>query len=409
MLKDYFRLALANIRKRRLRSWLTMIGIFIGIAAVVSLISLGQGMQKAIEEQFFALGADKISITTKGPSFGPPGSFTDIQLTEDDVEVVQRANGVIIATDRIVEPITVEFNDKERFLYLVSLPQDKEERDMVLEIAGISEKDIIRGRNLKTSDRLKVIMSEDYYKDPKFDGASLDIGDNVKINGRSTEVVGFFKKTGNPFADISFVMNEEPMRDLLDMPDKVGLIAAQIAPGANMELVVQNIEKDLRNHRNVDIGEEDFDVQTGQDTLETLTTVLSIVTAVLVGIAAISLLVGGIGIMNTMYTAVLERRREIGIMKAIGGTKLDIISIFLIESGMLGLAGGFIGMFLGVLFSLAVQWIAFLGLGTMLIKADFPWYLLVGSLVFSFLVGSLAGTYPALQAAKLQPVEALRS
>jgi len=408
MRSEYVRLALTNLTKRRLRSWLTMIGIFIGIAAVVSLISLGQGMQRAIEEQFFQLGADKVTIQTKGIATGPPGSNTDVQLTSGDLNVVQRANGISFATGRIIEPITVEFNDKERQLYLASLPEPAEERALVLQVANAESSDMLYGRMLKPSDQWKVVMSEDYYNNPKFDGKALRVSDKILINGQQVEVIGFYKKTGNPFVDMSFVMNERPMRQLTDVPEKVGMIVAQVEPGADVELTADTIEKDLRKYRNVKEGEEDFEVQTAAETLDTFKTVLNIVTAVLVGIAAISLLVGGIGIMNTMYTAVLERRREIGVMKAIGARNSDVLSIFLIESGLLGVTGGAIGILLGMGFSKIVEFAATQALGTSLIQASFPWYLIVGSLAFSFCVGAAAGTFPAMQAAKLPPVEALR-
>jgi putative ABC transport system permease protein len=113
--------------------------------------------------------------------------------------------------------------------------------------------------------------------------------------------------------------------------------------------------------------------------------------------------------MNTMYTSVLERRKEIGIIKAIGGRNSDVMIIFMIESGLLGMIGGIIGIILGAGLGLLVQVIATIALGTTLIQATFPWYLLIGALAFSFLLGSLAGTYPAYQASKLPPVEALRS
>lgn len=408
MIRDYLRIGVRSLQRRRLRSWLTMIGIFIGIAAVVGLISLGQGMQKAIEEQFFQLGTDKLTIQTKGPSYGPPGSNTGLMLTNADLEVVRRANGVDLATGRLIEPITVTFNDKEKFLYVASLPQDASERAMVTVMANVDNNDMVMGRALKPSDRWKVIMSESYLE-PKFDGRGLVVGDRVLIDGQPVEVVGIYKKTGNPMVDSAFVMNEDPIRELLDLPEKNGIIVAQVNPSANMDIVVQNIEKDLRKERGVDEGKEDFEVQSPEDLLNSAGTILSIVTAVLAGIAGISLLVGGVGIMNTMYTSVIERKKEIGIIKAIGGRNSDVMLLFLIESGLLGLIGGIIGILLGVFFGLAVQVVATIALGTQLIQAHFPWYLILGALAFSFLLGSLAGTYPAYQASKLQPVEALRS
>lgn len=408
MFVDFLRLALSNLRRRKLRAWLTMLGIFIGIAAVVSLISLGQGMEKAIAEQFFQLGADKIQVVAKGPGTGPPGSNSDVQLTESDLQVIRRANGVVAAAGRLIEPIRVEFNDDEIFTYTASLPEDPDERALVSSIANVQEDDIIAGRKLDPGDQWKVMFSEDYITDPKFDGKALSVGDKITIDGQDVEVVGVFKKTGNPFVDLSFVMNEEPIRQLLDIPQKYGVLAAQAGQGENITLVAENIRKDLRNHRNLDEGDEDFNVNSATDVQDAFGTILNVVTGVLVGIAGISMLVGAIGITNTMYTAVLERRKEIGIMKAIGARNSDILSIFLIESGFLGLVGGAIGVFIGIVLSKIVETAATIALGTTLIQANFPWYLIVFSLLGSFLIGSLAGTLPALQASKLPPVEALR-
>lgn len=142
--------------------------------------------------------------------------------------------------------------------------------------------------------------------------------------------------------------------------------------------------------------------------LQSFGSILNIITAVLIGIAAISLLVGGIGIMNTMYTSVLERTNEIGVMKAIGARNSDILLIFLVESGVVGLAGGVIGIFLGIGFGKIAALFAAEVLKAPIIQASFPWYLIAGALAFSLLVGIASGLLPALQASKLKPADALR-
>ncbi len=408
MKSEYAKLAVINLQRRRRRSILTMIGIFIGIAAVVSLISLGQGMQDAIEHQFFRLGADKVNIQTKGVVNGPPGSNSNVMLKKGDLDVIRHVKGVDLAAGRLVESITVQFNNKEKYLYVASMPKDPGERAMIMDIANVNSDKILYGRMLKPEDEWKVMISEDYYNKPSFNNKALNVGDKILINNQSVQVVGIYRKTGNPFVDMSFVMNEEPIRKMLDIPEKYGIINAKADTTIGVSIVAENIRKDLRNYRNVKTGKEDFQVQTSQETLATFTTILSIITAVLVGIASISLLVGGIGIMNTMYTSVLERRREIGVMKAIGARNSDVLSIFVLEAGILGLVGGIIGILIGMGFSKLVEIIATAALGTSLIQASFPWYLILGALLFSFGIGCLAGTFPAMQASRLPPVEALR-
>jgi putative ABC transport system permease protein len=142
--------------------------------------------------------------------------------------------------------------------------------------------------------------------------------------------------------------------------------------------------------------------------LSSFDAILNIITVFLVGIAAISLLVGGIGIMNTMYTSVLERTKEIGTMKAVGAKNSDILWIFLFESGLIGFIGGFMGVLLGYGISKTVEIIAITTLNTTLLRAAVPAYLIFGCLGFAFLIGALSGTIPALMASKLKPVDALR-
>ena len=408
MIRDYLKLATNSLRKRRLRTILTMIGIFIGIAAVVSLISLGQGLEDAIAEEFFQLGADKVQIVVRGPTTGPPGSGSDIQLTTSDLAVVERVPGVQAAGGRLIEPIRVEFNSRERFLYVASIPQERDARALVAELARIQDEHFVDGRMLRPEDSWQAVMSTTYRDNPRFNNQALRVGDRILVEGQEVQVVGFYETTGNPIFDSTIVMNEQAVRDMLGEPDKFGVIGAQISPGADMGIVVDDITNDLRRHRGLDEGDEDFNVNTAEDVLETFTAILGVVTAVLIGIASISLIVGGIGIMNTMYTSVLERRREIGIMKAIGARNKDVMSIFLIESAILGFVGGLIGVLIGAGFSLLVQLIATLTLGTPLIQASFSATLIFGALAFSVVVGTFAGVFPAKQASELPPVEALR-
>ena len=163
----------------------------------------------------------------------------------------------------------------------------------------------------------------------------------------------------------------------------------------------------MRRDHDVKEGEEDFQVTTSIQLMEGFNNILNVVQIVLIGIAAISLFVGGIGIMNTMYTSVLQRRKEIGIMKSIGATNTAILTIFLFESGILGIIGGTIGVIFGLLLSKGVELGASLA-GIDLLKAYISIPLIMSALVFSFLIGALSGFMPAKQASKLQPVDALR-
>jgi len=404
MLSDYFLFALRGLRERKLRSWLTMIGIFIGIAAVVSLISLGEGLENAIIGQFASVGGDRIIIQNANAGFGPPGS-TDIKsLTEHDKELIGRTKGIEIAVGRLLRSSAIEFKDESKFQFLTSWPERKDEGDFIIETFSFSAS---KGRWLKPGDKFKVVIGDQFFnKDiyPK----KIQLGDNIDINGFDFEVIGVMSRTGNPQFDSVFVIMEDIMRDVLDIGDEWDLIATKIRSGEDPIKVGEELAKNLRKDRNLKRGQEDFEIQTPQQIAQTFGEIIFAVQAVIVGIAFISLIVGGIGITNTMYTNVLERTKEIGIMKSIGARNGDIFKLFFIESGMLGMAGGIIGISLGIGLAKLVENIGKNVIGTELLVPSFSPVLLVGALLFAFFVGSISGLFPALQASKLNPVDALR-
>jgi len=405
MLRDYFSLAAENLKTRKLRTWLTMIGIFIGIAAIVSLISLGQGMKDAITSQFQSLGSDRLTIQAKGIQFGPPGSNVVVPLTKDDIKVIEKVNGVDSVSGRLIQTAVATFEKKNKVTWFVDVPSDSKQRALFNDILKPKTSS---GRFLLTSDKYKVVVGNDYSTSPLL-GKEVVVGDKIEINGQQFEIVGILEKKGNPQFDLAIYMNEEVLRDVTNTPDKVSMITVRINKGEDLNRMADTITRALRRARNEADGKETFQIQTPEQTLSAVNTILTIVQAVLIGIASISLLVGGIGIMNTMYTSVLERTKEIGIMKAIGAKNSDVLLIFLIESGFLGLLGGIIGLTLGILISKSVEIIATNVLGTGLLKASISIYLLAGALLFSFLIGSISGVLPAIQASKMTPVKALRS
>ena len=403
MFKDYFRFALSTLSHRKLRSWLTMIGIFIGIAAVVALISLGQGFKEAVNKEFEKIGTDKLIITAKS-GFGPPGLNAVAILTKDDLKVVKKVGGIENAAGFILANSKVEFEDSVGFFPIISMPKG-EERKVVEETQSLS---IREGRNLRDNDKFSAIVGSNF-AEKELLGKNLKLRDAIIINGGRFIVVGILEKNGDPSNDGGLMIPEDTLREIFGEPDKIDEILVKVANVGDISSIAEKIKSDLRRSRNVKRDEEDFDIQTPEQLLSSFGDILNIVQSVLIGIALISLLVGGIGIANTMYTAVIERTKEIGIMKSIGAKNSDVLLIFLIESGLLGAIGGLIGVVAGFGLSNAVSFIAKTFLGTNLIRAYFSYQLFFGALLFSFLLGALFGILPARQASKLQPVEALRS
>lgn len=405
MLKDYAVFSLKNLRSRRLRSWLTMIGIFIGIAAVVSLIGLGEGLRLAITSQFGFLGPDVLAVQASGIAFaGPPGSAVANPLSDDLVEEIEKANGVEASIARYLESVTIEFNDRQQIVIAGSIPNG-ENRKLLETMVNLRTED---GRLLKDGDTRKIVVGNNFKQDDEF-GRGVKVGDRVLVNGISFEVVGILEKKGSFIFDNNMLMNENSMIDILGTEkEKVDAIAVKVKDQERIAETKANIEELLRKERNVDKGEEDFQVQSPQQTLEALNSTLFAVQLFVYIIAAISLAVGGIGIMNTMYTSVLERTKEIGIMKSIGARNSAIFTIFFIESGLLGTVGGVIGALIGMGLAYGISFLGRLFLGSNLIQASIDPLLIVGALVFSFLIGSLFGVLPAYQASKLNPVDSLR-
>ena len=403
MLKDFFLISFRNLRKRKLRSWLTLLGIFIGIAAVVSLISLGEGLRDAVGTQFADLGTDKLVIQAKGTGFAPPGSSVAKKLTDKDFDAIKSLPGIEEIAKRLLRDAKLEYEDDIAFSYAASIPQD-ESRKVVIDVLNA---EMESGRMLKKDDKYKIVVGNNFAHENIFE-ENVRAGNEILINNIEFEIIGIIEKKGSFTTDGAIFMNEDIMIDLFDTGDEIDIIAVQVSDENEIPTIVEDIEEALRKSRDVEEGKEDFEVQTPEDILETLNTIVGIISLVLVGIAAISLLVGGIGIMNTMYTSVLERTKEIGIMKSIGARNSSIFYLFLVESGLLGMAGGIIGVIIGYILAKIVEILGAGYLGEGIMQVTFPLWLLFGALAFSFFVGTISGVFPAIQASRLKPVEALR-
>ena len=394
MFKEYTTFAMATVAHRPKRSWLTILGIFIGIAAVVGLISVSQGLRDAVSAQFEMLGTDTITIM---PGQLTGGGFGAKPLDNGDLKLIESVRGVDVATPFLMRNTKVTFRGEEKYTYVIGIPAGDAE-EVFLEMGGI---EVVEGRITGESDKYGIVVGylfgEDFFK------REVRIGDTLEISGKDFKVRGRLSEIGNPSDDSQAYINMETAREIFDAPDEINAVFVKVDTGADSERVAEDIEDDLEDRR----GQKDFSVMTSQQLAETAQSILGIIQVVLVGIAGVSLMVGGVGIMNTMYTSVQERTRQIGIMKAIGATNEDIQLIFLVESGLLGMVGGAIGCVLGVLLALGVQYGAAVS-GFEMLKASVTPELILFALGFSFLVGMASGVFPARQAAKMNPVDALR-
>jgi putative ABC transport system permease protein len=404
MLSDYILLAFKNVRKRGIRSWLTMLGVFIGIAAVVSLISLGQGLETAITGQFGTLSVDTLTVQGASTGFAPPGSTAVTPMTEHDLKIIESVPGIKIAIPRFLRVSKVEFNKVVSFGYIVNVPEKKDQLEEVYNTLNLGT---VQGRMLQLGDRGKIVVGNDFIKNDVY-GKPIKVGSILTLNGQNFEVVGILERSSSFTFNGVILMMESDMKDLFNVEDEIDFIAVKVANKNDVAKVASEIERKIRKDRGQKVGEEDFQVQTPLQSLQTVTSILNVINIVVTGIALIALLVGGIGIMNTMFTSVLERTKEIGVMKAIGAKNKDILTVFLTESAMLGLVGGIVGAIMGLSLAFAVSQIANAALGNAIFVINPSIPLLVGSVMFSLLIGVISGLVPAFQASKLNPVDALR-
>lgn len=404
MIRDYLSLVVTSLRHRRLRSWLTMIGIFIGIATVISLIGLGDGLRNAITSQFTFLTTDILTIQASGLRAGPPGTGVITPLQESYVDDLEHITGVDSAIGRLIESAKLQFEGAATFTFVGSMPDGKKRT----EVERIAQFELDQGRMLTDADRDRVVIGNHFTTADHF-ARGIKPRDKVLVQGKEFEVVGTLAKKGSFIVDEIILMNEERVRDLFKVNKTYDIIAVKVAPGHDLHVVKRRIESYLREERDVDEGKEDFTVESPEQEIANLNAILFAVQLFLYVIAGISIVVGGIGIANTMYTSVLERTKQIGIMKSIGAPNSAIFSLFVLESSLLGLVGGLIGIALGVGLAYGLAFVGQLALSSELIQVSLTLPLLLGALVFSILVGTIAGVLPALRAAHLKPVDALRA
>ncbi len=400
-LSDYFRFCFKGIVQRKTRSYLTIIGIVIGIMAIVGLISIGVGMQVYMDEQFGKMGANKIIMMPVPPgAFGPTAAST--YFTDRDVRAVEGVRGVDFNCYMIYRTSVMSYKNIDSVASITGMVPSIG-KDAFFDAQGY---EVDSGRFIEDKDTHKITIGywvahkafkvRDTYKE-------VEIGDKIEIKEQGFKVVGIIEEIGNRDDDMSIYMSLDDTERLFDVSDEYDFFFVKVKEGADSEDVAERIRDKMEKLHD----EEDFSVMTAAQMGDMVGSILSAVSAVLIGIGAISLLVGGVGIMNTMYTSVTERTREIGIYKALGAENNTILMMFLVESGLIGVFGGVIGAVLGFVMALGVEMIG-KEMGVGLLHAWISWELAAFALLFSCGIGVLAGLLPARSAAKMHPVDALR-
>lgn len=399
---NYFSHSFKNLKRRGIRSWLTLLGIFIGIVAVVSLITLGNGLKMAVNAQFGVSSTQIITVQAGGLSYGSPGSTVVNPLMLDDAEEIGKLSTVEFAIPRNIEFVKKEYNDMVQFGYATNIIAGREK-----EMYEMMDFEAEKGRLLRSGDLGKIMIGSNLESSDKngFD-KELSLGKTLLVEDERFVIAGVLKKQGSFILDNIVYMMDDDLKDLAGYDD-VDIIGVKVKDKDLMDKAKEDIEKLLRKRRNVKVGEEDFEVSTPEAAMDQVNSVLTAVQIFIILIASISIVVGAIGIVNTMATSVVERKKEIGIMKSIGARNGHIFMMFFVESGFMGLVGGVLGVVAG----LAIGWFGTVGINNYVGATTAPsvdYFLILGVLIGSFLVGAGAGIVPAMHAARQNPVEALR-
>jgi putative ABC transport system permease protein len=440
-INDVLRLSINSLTHRGLRSWLTILGIIIGVAAVVAMLSVGNGMTSNIESSMSGLGADILTVTAgysqaEGPVGGFEGRTRDIQLpsgggpmgansfrqtedssdtedeptlTTDDIKAIQMADGVVTVSGII--------SGQGELKYLATSVRVSIEGIDPTAWNDITTSELSSGRFLSVDDMDGVVIGNSVAYQV-FD-TNLTVNSQVKIEGKTFKIVGILEQSGTgSFGgdDRSVFMTLTSARNILDDidSDEFSSIEVKISDADYYEEISENIENALYASRMVTADTQDFTVTSPAAMAETITETMQTLSFFFIGIAAISLLVGAIGIANTMFMSVMERTRLIGILKSLGTRNSEIMKLFLAESGIIGFMGGLLGIFLGLILVgfITNMGLSFMGMGRMTTSTAIAVVtpdLIIFAMVFSTVIGIVSGLVPARIAAKLQVVEAMRS
>ena len=397
--KEFLKLASANLRKRKLRSGLTLLGIIISVMVIFLLISLSLGLQQGIENLFNQMGRDKFFIYP----MGIPGIASSSDLTLKDINIINKVSGVEETFYATMDTTEITFKNEKRYLQTLGIvDEDNKVIDLTFDSFTLELKE---GYFLKPQENRKVVLG---FKIP-FIFEEIKIGDSILINNQRFQIIGILESLGNDIDDSSIYISYSDSKNLFNnTKDKIDFVGIKIKDINNMNLTVEETKDKLDKYRDVTEDTRDYIIQTPEDILNIFNSILSIITIFLIGIGSISVFVGAVGIANTMYILVLERTREIGVMKAIGATNFSITKIFLFESVLLGLIGGIIGMFIGFLFAELIGYLVLNLANISYLKPIYPLYLIIGVLIFSILIGIISGFLPSKNASKTNIVNALR-
>ena len=402
-IKEYFYIALRNLRTRSLRSWLTIFGIVIGVFLIISLLSLSEGIKASITQQLRSLGGEMIFVLPGDISNPFIAMMGGGKLEKEDIDAIRKTEGVeeVLTTSYTSSIMRYEEESKQVILMGISW---EESLEILENYQGWS---LDKGR-WPVSGKREIAVGQQVAHE--IFEREIEIDSDAIIKGRTFKIVGILNSLGNKTDDTGVYIDIPIYQGLTgEKRGSAQMVMVKIEEGAPLDETAENIKENLQKTRKRRAGtdEADFSVITSDAVGDIAGNILAVIQLAIIAFASIAIIVGGIGITNTMFTSVRERTREIGIMKAVGAKNIAVLSIFLFESAIIGFIGGIGGTLLGVGFAKAIELYGQVH-PMFYFKAIVSIGLILFGLTFSFLIGCLAGFFPARQAANLKPVDALR-
>jgi putative ABC transport system permease protein len=401
--KEYFYIAIRNLRTRSLRSWLTIFGIIIGVFLIISLLSLSEGIKATITKQLRSLGGEMIFIMP-GDLSNPISMFLGgTKLEKADLEAIKKTTGVDKVITTSYQSVVGRYGNEGKTIFLGGIPWE-EGKEILEKFQGWS---LEEGR-WPISGKREVLIGQQVVKEMFRE--EVKVGKEIILKGKKFEIVGILNSLGSKIDDSSIYLDMDLYQELTgEKRGSAQMAMVKIKEGSNLDKVAGGIKENLQEARKRRAGTDvaDFSVITSEKMGDIAGNILAVVQFAIICFASVAIVVGGIGIMNTMFTSVRERTREIGIMKAIGAKNSTVLTIFLIEASIIGLIGGVGGTILGTFFAKMIETYGQVH-PLFYFSASITPGLIIFGLFFSFFVGCLSGFFPAQRAAKLKPVEALR-
>ncbi len=399
MLWNTILLALREIRRNVMRSFLTILGIVIGVGAVITMVTIGGGATRQVQQQISSMGSNMLMISP-GKRLGPGQSTANVPFKDADVEAIMREIPSIAAVAPVSSQSMQAIFGNQNWSTQVNGTDNN--------YFTISNRSVETGRTFSESELragAAVCIIGQTVRNKLF-GPQDALGEKIRLQKLSCEITGVLNAKGQSSMgsdqdDIVIVPIRTFQRRISGNQD-IGMIQVSVSSGASTEKAQQDISKLMRERRHLGPSDDDnFHVMDLKEIAKMLTSTTELLTALLSAVAAVSLLVGGIGIMNIMLVSVTERTREIGVRLAIGALEREVLMQFLVEAIVLSSLGGLIGIVLSLVSSI---WLA----GVLRVPFVFNGLIVFVSFLFSAAVGMIFGYFPALKAARLDPIEALR-